>query len=83
MRTMIFGRTVVAFLMLGFGVVQAATVEERLEQINRMGDKARSEALEKEASKEREVVWYAAMGSDRAFELIKGRGAATEKGPPS
>lgn len=72
MRTMIFGRTVVAFLMLSLGVVQAATVEERLEQINRMGDKARAEALEKEASKEGEIVWYAAMGSDRAFELIKG-----------
>lgn len=70
---MIFGPTVVmAFVMLGLGAGQAATVEQRLEQINRMGDKERAEALEKEASKEGQVVWYAAMGSDRAFELIKG-----------
>jgi iron(III) transport system substrate-binding protein len=52
--------------------LHGATVEERLEQINRLTDKARSEALEKEARKEGEVIWYAAMGSDRAAELIKG-----------
>jgi hypothetical protein len=39
-----------ASLMLGLAVVQAATVEERLEQINRMGDKARAEVLEKGAN---------------------------------
>jgi len=49
-----------------------ASGEEQLEQINRMPDKARSEALEREARKERELVWYAAMASDRAGELIKG-----------
>jgi hypothetical protein len=38
--------------MLGLAVVQAAIVEERLEQINRTGDKARAEVLEKEANKE-------------------------------
>jgi hypothetical protein len=41
-----------ALLMLGLAVVQAATVEERLEQINRMGDKARAEVLEKKANKQ-------------------------------
>src|SRR5262245_5296576 len=63
---------VMAFVMLGLVVVQAATVEERLEQINRMGEKTRAEVLEKEARKEGELIWYAAMGSDRAAELIKG-----------
>jgi iron(III) transport system substrate-binding protein len=51
--------------------VYAATVEERLDQINQLPEKSRSESLEKEARKEREVVWYAAMASDRAGELIK------------
>jgi iron(III) transport system substrate-binding protein len=46
-------------------------VEERLDQLNRMTEKMRSEALEKEARKEGEVVWYAAMAGDRAGELIK------------
>jgi len=70
---MSFGAALVmAFVMLGLVVVQAATVEERLEQINRMGDKARAEVLEKEARKEGEIIWYAAMASDRAAELIKG-----------
>jgi len=48
-----------------------ASVEERLEQINRMPEKSRAEALDKEARKEGELVWYAAMASDRAAELIK------------
>ena len=48
-----------------------ASVEERLEQINRMPEKSRTEALDKEARKEGELVWYAAMASDRAAELIK------------
>ena len=70
---MTFGATIgIVSVMLGFLVAQAATVEDRLEQINRMGDKARAEALEKEARKEGELIWYAAMGSDRAAELIKG-----------
>ena len=46
-------------------------MEERLEQINRMPEKSRAETLEKEARKEGELVWYAAMASDRAAELIK------------
>jgi iron(III) transport system substrate-binding protein len=50
--------------------LHAATVEERLDQINRMSEKARNERLEQEARKEGEVVWYAAMASDRAGELI-------------
>src|SRR5215475_10893377 len=70
---MTFGAAIVmAFVMLRLVVAQAATVEERLEQINRMGDKARAEVLKKEARKEGEIIWYAAMASDRAAELIKG-----------
>src|SRR5882724_12103997 len=51
--------------------LHGATVEERLDQINQFSEKARNEALEKEARKEGELVWYAAMASDRAGELIK------------
>lgn len=62
-----------ATLMAGFAlVVHAATVEDQLDQINRLPEKTRSERLEKEARKEGEVLWYAAMASDRAAELIKG-----------
>ena len=43
-----------------------------MDQVNRMSEKGRAEALEKEARKEGELVWYAAMASDRAGELIKG-----------
>src|SRR4030095_9378223 len=50
----------------------AASAEERLDQVNRMAEKSRGEALEKEARKEGELVWYAAMANDRAGELIKG-----------
>jgi iron(III) transport system substrate-binding protein len=50
---------------------QLASVEERLDQLNRLPERARAEALEKEARKEGEVVWYAAMASDRASEMIK------------
>ena len=53
------------------GSLQASGAEEKLEQINRLPEKVRTETLEKEARKEGEVVWYAAMGSDRAQELIK------------
>ena len=53
------------------GSLQASGVEEKLEQLNRLPEKARTETLETEARKEGEVVWYAAMGSDRAQELIK------------
>src|SRR5262249_25457816 len=54
-KKMTFGAAIVmAFVVLGVTIAQAATVEERLEQINRMGDKARSETLEKEARKEAE-----------------------------
>jgi iron(III) transport system substrate-binding protein len=53
-------------------VVCAATVEDQLDQINRLPEKTRSERLEKGARKEGELIWYAAMGSDRAAELIKG-----------
>lgn len=49
----------------------AAAVEERLDALNKMPEKARSDALEQEARKEGELVWYAAMASDRAGELIK------------
>ena len=60
----------VAFCVVGRGF--GASVEERLDQLNRMPEKGRTEALEKEARKEGELVWYAAMASDRAGELIKG-----------
>ena len=49
----------------------AASVEERLDQLNRQPAKERTETLEREARKEGEVVWYAAMASDRATELIR------------
>jgi iron(III) transport system substrate-binding protein len=49
----------------------AASVEERLDQINRQPAKERMATLEKEARKEGEVVWYAAMASDRAAEVIR------------
>ena len=52
-------------------IVCAAMVEDQLDEINRLPEKARSERLEKEARKEGEVVWYAAMASDRAGELIR------------
>jgi iron(III) transport system substrate-binding protein len=52
--------------------LSAATVEDQLDQINRLPEKTRSERLEKEARQEGELIWYAAMGSDRAAELIKG-----------
>ena len=58
-------------LIVQAGALNAASVEERLEQINRMPEKSRVEALDKEARKEGELVWYAAMASDRAAELIK------------
>jgi iron(III) transport system substrate-binding protein len=50
---------------------ETSSVEERLDQLNRLPEKTRAEALENEARREGEVIWYAAMGSDRAGELIK------------
>ena len=70
-------RSISILFILGFalivqsGAVNAASVDERLEQVNRMPEKSRAEVLEKEASEEGELVWYAAMASDRAGELIK------------
>src|SRR5262245_45736362 len=66
-------RTAGMFLLVFFfgSTGNAASVEERLDQLNRMPEKTRTEALEKEARKEGELVWYAAMGTDRAGELIK------------
>lgn len=59
-------------LMIGFAApLGAASVEERLDQLNRMPEKTRAETLEKEARKGGELVWYAAMANDRAGELIK------------
>ena len=73
MREFLFLRTAsVASLMLLFGArVDAASVEERLDQLNKLSENNRAAALENEARKEGEVVWYAAMASDRAGELIK------------
>ncbi len=50
---------------------RAASVEERLDQVNRMAEKDRAETVAREARKEGELIWYAAMASDRAGELIK------------
>ena len=59
-------------LVILFSVTgNAASVEERLDQLNRMAEKDRADTLEKEARKEGELVWYAAMASDRAGELIR------------
>jgi len=63
---------VLSLLLCEAGSAAAASVEERLDKINRMAEKPRAEALEKEARQESELVWYAAMASDRAGELIKG-----------
>jgi iron(III) transport system substrate-binding protein len=61
----------IALTMSSAAALSAATVEERLDQINRLPEQGRNESLEREARKEGELVWYAAMGSDRAGELIK------------
>lgn len=61
----------VLLVILFTAAANASTVEERLDRVNRLPEKARAEALEKEARKEGEVVWYAAMATDRAGELIK------------
>jgi iron(III) transport system substrate-binding protein len=59
-------------LLLGSGTpLYAGSVEERLDQLNRQPGKERTETHEREARKEGEVVWYAAMASDRAAELIR------------
>lgn len=62
---------ILLIVILFGGTANASSVEERLDQINRLPEKSRTEALEKEARKEGEVVWYAAMASDRAGEVIK------------
>ena len=61
----------IAVLRASVPITRAATVEEKLDEINRLPETMRTERLEKEARKEGEVVWYAAMASDRAGELIK------------
>jgi iron(III) transport system substrate-binding protein len=73
MRERLLGGMVIIFFTLAVmaTTVRAATVEEQFDQINRLPEKVRAEALEKEARKEGEVVWYAVMASDRASELIK------------
>jgi iron(III) transport system substrate-binding protein len=62
---------VACLLLCSASPSEAASVEERLDQANRMSEKARAETLEKEARKEGEMVWYAAMANDRAGELIR------------
>jgi iron(III) transport system substrate-binding protein len=73
LRELLFVLTAgMTFSIISFVVaVGAASVEERLDQLNRMSDKDRAAALEKEARKEGELVWYAAMASERAAELIR------------
>jgi len=65
------GVRAILFVILCGASAQAASVEDRLDQLNRLPEKSRIEALEKDARKEGEVVWYAAMASDRAGEVIK------------
>lgn len=62
---------VFCLLLVSGTAVCAVSVEERLDQLNRQAGKQRTETLEREARKEGEVVWYAAMASDRAAELIR------------
>ena len=47
---------VLSLLLCEAGFATAASVEERLDQINRMSEKIRAETLEKEARKEGELV---------------------------
>lgn len=61
----------VLFVILCSATANAATVEEQLDQLNRVPEKSRVELLEKEARREGELIWYAAMASDRAGELIR------------
>jgi iron(III) transport system substrate-binding protein len=70
-RNILISVGLILLVILVSVTANAASVEDRLEQFNRLTEKARSEALEQEARKEGEVVWYAAMASDRAGELIK------------
>ena len=49
----------------------AASVEDRLDELNRMGEKPRAETIEREARKEGELVWYGVMATDRAGEVIR------------
>jgi iron(III) transport system substrate-binding protein len=74
MKRFLFGELIITVLttLLFTAPLNAASIEERLDRINRLSAKERTETLEKEARNEREVVWYAAMASDRASELIKG-----------
>ena len=65
------GAALLAVFLVAAAEVFAASVEERLDQLNRMPEKSRSEMLDKEARKEGELVWYAAMASDRAGEVIR------------
>jgi iron(III) transport system substrate-binding protein len=57
--------------LAGASPTLAASVDERLDQLNRMDEKTRTETIEKEARKEGELVWYAVMAGDRAGEVIR------------
>lgn len=62
---------VAIFALVSAAPARAASVEERLDRVNRMAESGRAAALEKEARKEGEMVWYAAMAGDRAGEMIR------------
>ncbi|HWP58032.1 MAG TPA: extracellular solute-binding protein [Candidatus Acidoferrales bacterium] len=64
-------RRALCLIVLCGASVGAASVEDNLEKLNRLPSKARAEALEREALKERELVWYGAMNIERAAELIR------------
>ena len=53
------------------GASRAASLEESLDRINRLPTKERADALEREARKEGQLVWYGAMNIERASEVIK------------
>lgn len=71
-RNRVGAAIVVAILAAGAAMPSfAASVEERLDELNRMGEKIRAETIEKGARREGELVWYAAMATERAGEMIK------------
>ncbi|MGH7843737.1 MAG: ABC transporter substrate-binding protein [Candidatus Binatia bacterium] len=51
--------------------LDAASVEESLDKINRLATNDRAEALQREARKEGQLVWYGAMNIERSAELIR------------
>ena len=53
-------------LSSGAPLYAAASVEEAFERINRLPARERAEALEREARKEGQLIWYGAMNVERS-----------------